>query len=72
MAQLKISLFSKELPGNTIKRHILDSSKLRELAYNNFKFDENDSKFSKSVENTHYEQFLPFPTMFSKVLSADT
>ena len=47
---------------------ILDSSKLKEFADYNFKFDENDGKFSKMVENTvgneeiaRYEQFLLFP-----------
>ena len=34
------------------KRQILDSSKLKEFADGNFKFDENDRKFSKRVENT--------------------
>ena len=34
------------------KQQILDSSNLKEFAYNNFKFDENGTKFSKWVENT--------------------
>ena len=41
---------------------ILDSSKLKEFAFDNFKFDENGRKFSKRLENTvgkgeiaHYE-----------------
>ena len=34
------------------KREILDSSKLKEFAYDNLKFDENGRKFSKRVENT--------------------
>ena len=49
------------------KQWILDSSKLKEFADDNFKFDENVRKFSKWVENTmgkgeiaHYEQFLLF------------
>ena len=49
------------------KRHILDSSKLKEFADSNFKFVENGRKLSKRVENTvgkgeivHYEQFLLF------------
>ena len=33
------------------KRQILDSSKLKEIADDNFKFDENGRKFSKKVEN---------------------
>ena len=31
-------------------RHILDSSKLREYADDNFKFDENGRKFSKQIK----------------------
>ena len=49
------------------KRQILDVSKLKEFADDNFKFDENGRKLSKRVENTvgkgeiaHYEQFLLF------------
>ena len=34
------------------KWHILYSSKLKELADDNFKFNENGRKFSKRVENT--------------------
>ena len=34
------------------KRQFLDSSKLKELAEDNFKFDENGRKFFKLVENT--------------------
>ena len=47
----------------------------QEFADNNFKFDENGRKFFKWVENTvekgeiaHYEQFILFPTVFSKDL----
>ena len=57
------------LPNNKI----LDSSKLKEFADDNFKFDENGSKLSKLVENSvgkgeiaHYEQFLVFPQCFQK------
>ena len=57
------------------KQQILDSSKLKEFADDNFKFDKNDKKFSKRVENTlgkgeiaHYKQFLLFPTVFAKDL----
>ena len=35
-----------------ITRQILDSSKLKEFADNNFKFDKNGRKLSKRVENT--------------------
>ena len=55
------------------RRQILDSSKLKEFADNNFKFDENGRKLSKRVENTEgkgeiarYEQFLLFPQCFQK------
>ena len=54
-------------------KKFLDSSKLKEFADNNFKFDENGRKLSKRVENTvgkgeiaHYEQFLFFPQSFQK------
>ena len=50
-----------------------DSSKLKEFADNNFKFDENGRKLSKQVENTvgkgetaRYEQFLLLPQCFQK------
>ena len=56
------------------RRHILDSSKLKEFADDNFKFGENGRKLSKWVENTvvkgeiaRYEQFLLFPQCFQKV-----
>ena len=55
------------------RRHISDSSKLKEFADDNFKFDENGRKLSKQVENTvgkgeiaRYEQFLLFPQCFQK------
>ena len=51
----------------------LDSSKLRQFADDNFKFDEDGRKLSKRVENTVgkgkiacYEQFLFFPQCFQK------
>ena len=53
------------------KEQILDSSKMKEFAVDNFEFDENGRKFSQRVENTvgkgeiaHYEQFLLFPQCF--------
>ena len=55
------------------RRQILNSSKLKEFADDNFKFDENGRKLSKQVENTvgkgeiaRYEQFLLFPQCFHK------
>ena len=61
------------------KRQISDFSKLKDSADDNFKFDENDRKFSKWVENTvgkgeifRYEQFLLFPQCFQKTDTSDT
>ena len=55
------------------RQQILDSSKLKEFAEDNFKFDENGRKLSKRVENTVekgeiacHEQFLLFPQCFQK------
>ena len=51
----------------------LNSSKLKEFADDNFKFNGNGRKLSKRVENTvgkgeiaRYEQFLLFPQCFQK------
>ena len=61
------------------KQQILDSSKLKESADNNFKFGENGRNFYKRVENivgkgeiAQYEQFLFFPQCFQKTYTADT
>ena len=55
------------------RRQILDSSRLKEFADDNFKLDENGRKLSKQVENTvgkgeiaRYEKFLLFPQCFLK------
>ena len=60
------------------KRNILDSSKFKDFADDNFEFDENSRKFSGRVENTLgkrqialYEQFLLFPHSFQKTSNAD-
>ena len=60
------------------KRQILDSSKLKEFADDNFKFDKNGRKLPKWVENTagkeeiaRYEQILLFPQCFQKICTAD-
>ena len=67
------------LPLTFYKRQILDCSKLKELADDNFKFNESGRKFSKSAENTvgkgeivRYEQFLLFPQCFQKTCPANT
>ena len=71
--------FSYLVPQPFPKRQILDYCKQKEFANNHSEFDENDSKFSKWVENTmrkgeiaHYEQFLLFPQCFQKACTADT
>ena len=55
------------------KRQIVDSSKMKAFADDNFKFDENGRKFFKWVEKTmgkgeiaRYEQFLLFLQCFQK------
>ena len=60
------------------KRQILDSSKLKEFADNNFKFNENGRELPKRVENAvgkgeiaRYEQFLPYPQCFQKTCTAE-
>ena len=81
----KILLFGKELNYCICpflpfpKRQILDSSKLKEFADDNFKFNENGRKFAIRVENTvgkgqiaRYEQFLLFPHCFQKTNPTDT
>ena len=60
--------------SHIIRQQILDSSKLKGFADDNFKFDENGRKLSKWVENTVgkgeiprcYEQFLLLPPCFQK------
>ena len=63
---------------NSFPNDILDSSKLKESADDNFKFDENGRTFSKHIENTVgkgeialFEQFLLFPQWFQKTCTAD-
>ena len=67
---LLFSQYFNPLPNDKI----LDSSKLKQFADDNFKFDENGRKLSKWVENTvgkgeiaRYEQFLLFPQCFQWV-----
>ena len=55
------------------------SSRLFQIADDNFRLDENAEKFSKWIENTvgkgeiaRYEQFLLFPQCFQKTFTADT
>ena len=54
---------------------MLDPSKLKEFADDNFKVDENGRKFFKWIENTvgkgeiaRYEQFLLFPKCFQRLV----
>ena len=51
------------------KRQILDSSKLKEFADDNFKFHINVGMFTEGVENTVRKgKNYPFPLVFSKDL----
>ena len=56
------------------KYQILDSSKLKEFAEDNFEFNENGRKFSKRLENTGKRRncslraISPFSTVLSKDL----
>ena len=57
---------------------MLEASKLKGLADDNFKFDDNGRKFSEWVENAvgkgeiaHYKQFLLFSLCFQKTYAAD-
>ena len=57
---------------------ILDKSKLKPFADDNFKLEENGRKFSRSVENivekgviACYEQFLLFPQCFQETCTAN-
>ena len=58
-------MYSKPFP----KQQILDSSKLKEFADDNFKFVENSRKLSQQIENTVGKgEIARFPTVFSKDL----
>ena len=50
------------------KQQILDSSKLKEFADDNFKFDKNGIKISKPVKNAVGKGEIALPTVFSKDL----
>ena len=61
------------------KRQILDYSKPKEFADDNFKFDENGRKLTKRVEKTVGKgeiasdvQFLLFPQCFLQICTVDT
>ena len=71
------TVFSKEFYRRHVKTRaclkILDSSRLKQFAEDNFKFNENGIKLSKPVENTvgkgeiaRYKQFLLFPQSLQK------
>ena len=61
-----------------LTQQILDSSKLKEFADDNFSFDKNGRKIFKQVENTVgkggiacYEQLLLFPQCFQRTCTTD-
>ena len=51
------------------RRQILDSSKIKEFADDNFKFDENGRKLSKRVENTVTSNFSFSHSIFKRLVS---
>ena len=60
---------------NSFPNYKIETSKLKELAEDKFKFDEIGRKFSKWVENTvgkgeiaHYEQFLLSHSVVKRLL----
>ena len=66
-------MLTHHCPKPITRQQILDSSKLKEFADDNFKFDKNERKLPKQVENTvgrgeiaPYEQLLLFPQCFLK------
>ena len=72
---LELSKCFSPFPNNTF----LHSSKLKETAHNNLKFDENGGEFPERLENTvvkgeiaRYEHFLLFPQSFQKTCATDT
>ena len=75
----RLQIFNKNSDVYThVLRQILDSSKLKQNANENFKFDDNGRKLSEWVENivvkeeiARYEQFLLFPQCFQKTCTAD-
>ena len=78
---MHLSPFCQSMHPLTLSQtsNFADSSKLKEFADDNFKFDENGSEFSKTVENTvgkgeiaPHEEFLLFPQCFQKTCSTDT
>ena len=72
-------LYLKKLLTLSQTTNFGNSSKLKELADDDFKVDENGRMFYKCVENTVgkgeipcYEQFLLFPQCFQKTCTTDT
>ena len=68
-----LSVYGMEKVNPLPDDKILDWSKLKQIADDNFEFDVNRRKFSQLVENTlgkgeiaRYEQFLLFPQCFQK------
>ena len=69
--KFNVWIFIQPLP----KREILGSPKLKELADDNFKFDENSEDFSKRVENAvgngEMSNFFFSPQCFQESCTAD-
>ena len=74
--KLKVALVIKLSMNPLPDDNFLDSSKLKEFADDNFKFDKNGRNLSKRVENTvgkgeiaRYEQFLLSHSVFKRLVS---
>ena len=62
-----VNILSTSYGNEHFKSKGLDSSKLKEFADDNFKFDENGSKLSKQVENTVGKGEIP--SVFKRLVS---
>ena len=75
--QISYTMIRVQIPVVFPKRQMLNSSKMKEFADDNFKFDENVREFFIREKNTagkgeisRYEQFLLFPQCFQKKKSS--
>ena len=78
MKMFKIHFWSPWTFSKLTLSQILDSSKLKEFADDNFRFYEKGGQWYKRVENgvgkgefARFEQFLLFPQCFKKTCTAD-
>ena len=72
---IPLTLYQTTMSKRFPKRQIVDSSKLKEFADDNFEFDENGEKFSKWIENTVWKRkncslraTSPFSSVFKIII----